>query len=43
LTKNKIETFATNQISAKRDIASLALERDGYYAVENGVLRTVSF
>ena len=50
LTKNEMpqgykirETFATNQISAKRDIASLALERDGYFAVENGVLRAVSF
>jgi long-chain acyl-CoA synthetase len=35
------EAFATNPISAKRDYRALMLEREGFYGVENGVVREV--
>jgi hypothetical protein len=37
------EAFATNPISAKRDYRALMLEREGFYGVENGVVRRIVF
>jgi long-chain acyl-CoA synthetase len=37
------DAFGTNPISAKRDYKALELERDGYFAVEDGEVKEVSF